>query len=348
VIEVVRVGGNQSNAWDQYISYRGDTTFVDRFCWSWMAGMVYNLPVYNYLARTTRGVTAGILSLVHTRHPLLGNYLATAPFANWGGYYADTPEAHEALIGQASLLRHELHADYLVLRLRGADQPAPPGWQVDRSRSWYMLELKPDPEASLAGFGQNLRSKVRRSLKQGFSARWGGSELAGEFHACMLHCMRELGSPYHKVEYIHSLLSTFGQDARIVLVDAPGKKAIGAGMVIQVRDGAVLYHGNILKAHRSGYAGNFLYFTILATLGAEGLRWLDMGRSLSGSGNEAFKMEWRPQKHELVEWYDMDTGGTLPGLNQQNPKFRLAQLIWRRLPLPIAGSIGPQLIWGLL
>ncbi len=345
---VERAGEAHRVEWDQYVDRRCDTTFVDRFHWARMAGAVYNLTAYNYLAREPGGKVSGMLSLVHTRHPLLGNYLATAPFANWGGFYADHGGARESLLAQARQLRQELGADYVVLRLQSADLPPPPGWQADLCRSWYKVELNPDPQALMKDFSQNLRSKVRRSLKQGFSTRWGGLDLAEEFHACMLRCMRELGSPYHSPGYIRSLVSTLGQDARVILVDAPGERAIGAGMVIKVHDGAVLYHGNIFKAYRSRYAGNFLYFNILSTLGSQGLHWLDMGRSLSGSGNEAFKMEWGAQKIELAEWYNLAKEGPLPALNQNNPRFQLAQWGWPRLPVPLAAAFGPKLIWGLL
>jgi hypothetical protein len=72
-----------------------------------------------------------------------------------------------------------------------------------------------------------------------------------------------------------------------------------------------------------------------------------MGRSLIGSGNEVFKMKWNPQKQVLAYWYYLRKIHGVPGLNQKNPKFRLAIWMWQRMPAFIVRLIGPALIRGL-
>jgi hypothetical protein len=72
-----------------------------------------------------------------------------------------------------------------------------------------------------------------------------------------------------------------------------------------------------------------------------------MGRSLIGSGNETFKMKWKPRKQTLCYWYSLKKGAELPGLNQKNPKFRFAIWTWKRLPAFVVRALGPSLIKGL-
>jgi len=74
---------------------------------------------------------------------------------------------------------------------------------------------------------------------------------------------------------------------------------------------------------------------------------LDLGRSLIGSGNETFKMKWRPRKKQLAYWYALTPGQQLPALNQKNPKFQLAISLWKRLPVFVIRPLGPLLIKGL-
>jgi hypothetical protein len=74
---------------------------------------------------------------------------------------------------------------------------------------------------------------------------------------------------------------------------------------------------------------------------------LDLGRSLIGSGNETFKMKWRPRKKELAYWYTLMPGQQLPALHQKNPKFQLAISLWKRLPAFVVRPFGPFLIKGL-
>jgi FemAB-related protein (PEP-CTERM system-associated) len=349
MVKLLSSGQEMRQTWTDYVSGFPQTTFTDLWEWGELVEQVYGLSQYRYLALDSiTGNPVGLLALTKTRHPILGHYLATAPFANWGGFYAQTAEAKRILLQQAKALNQQLSTDYVVLRLPVDDSPPPEGWRLDTSRAWYSLPLPHTADALLSGFGQNLRSKVRRSLKKGFVARWGGREMIEEFHATMIRCMRELGSPYHDHVYLGRMLALLGGAVRLVLVDAPGAPGIGAGLTLDVHDGTVLYHGNILHKYRSDYAGNFLYYAITTDAIVRGRKWLDMGRSLADSGNESFKMEWGPQRKMLAEWYALPAGHSLPGLNQNNPRFRLARWIWKRLPISAARSLGPGFIRGLL
>ena len=79
----------------------------------------------------------------------------------------------------------------------------------------------------------------------------------------------------------------------------------------------------------------------------KGLSTLDLGRSLKGSGNETFKLKWKPHKQSLAYWYILRPGATLPDLNQKNPRFQFAIWLWQRLPDFVIRPLGPFLIKGL-
>jgi hypothetical protein len=102
-----------------------------------------------------------------------------------------------------------------------------------------------------------------------------------------------------------------------------------------------------LRRFRSDYAGEFLYWMALERYCRKGFKVFDLGRSLIGSGNETFKMKWRPRKKHLAYWYALMPGGRLPELNQKNPKFQLAIQVWKRLPAFVVRPLGPLLIKGL-
>ena len=80
---------------------------------------------------------------------------------------------------------------------------------------------------------------------------------------------------------------------------------------------------------------------------SKGFKVLDLGRSLIGSGNEVFKMKWKPRKQLLAYWYILLKGHDLPELNQKNPKLQAAIWVWKRLPAFIVRAIGPFLIKGV-
>ncbi|MFM8368531.1 MAG: hypothetical protein ACKOBD_07210, partial [Chloroflexota bacterium] len=80
----------------------------------------------------------------------------------------------------------------------------------------------------------------------------------------------------------------------------------------------------------------------------KGCTTFDLGRSLIGSGNDAFKSKWAPEKKPLAYWYWLAPGHELPSLNQKNPKFRIAIATWKRLPSFIVRPLGPYIIGGLV
>jgi hypothetical protein len=127
----------------------------------------------------------------------------------------------------------------------------------------------------------------------------------------------------------------------------PHGELAGAGVFIFQEDTATNLHANILRRFRPEYAGEYLYWSAIERYSCTGFKTFDLGRSLIGSGNESFKMKWRPRKVPLAYWYALSPGSPLPGLNQQNPKFQLAIRVWKQLPSFAVRWLGPMLIKGV-
>jgi FemAB-related protein (PEP-CTERM system-associated) len=321
--------------------------FVARDSWSRFVWEAYRIPAYR-LEASEAGRVAGVLSLSHVTHPLFGNYLSTAPFASYGGLAFDSLAARDALLAGAAAQARARAASYTVVRFSGDEQAPPNGWVQQPIYATYLLELPPAPDALLASFSSDHRSHVRRGLKKGFSVRFGGRELLDEAYSVIARSMHELGSPYHPRSYLRAMLEWMADDLEFAVVyDARGRTA-GAGAFISDGRVSTNLHANILRRYRRDYAGEFLYWSAILRCYERGLQAFDMGRSLIGSGNEAFKMKWKPRRRLLSYWYNLEPGAHLPGLNQKNPKFRLAIWAWKRLPFAIAQALGPSMIRGLV
>jgi hypothetical protein len=78
-----------------------------------------------------------------------------------------------------------------------------------------------------------------------------------------------------------------------------------------------------------------------------GCRRFDFGRSKQGTGAYAFKKNWGFMPQPLRYRYLLAPGATVPENNPLNPKFRLFIAAWKRLPLPVAGLLGPPIVRGL-
>lgn len=327
-------------------SLGGPATFTAQDSWSELVRTIYGYPVFRFETELEGDVT-GLLALTHVKHPIFGSYLATAPFGSYGGLAFSSPEARDLLLDAARKLAASLGVDYVNIRFDAADQTPPPGWIQHPVYCTYLMDLSPNIESLLSNFSSDHRNHIRKSLKKGFVVKFGHLDLLDDVYEALARCMHELGSPYHAKTYLKTMAELLGDRLEFVVLYAPDGKLAGGGVFIQHGKTVTNLHANILYAYRSSYAGEFLYWQAITRYAARGLDVFDMGRSLVGSGNETFKMKWRPRKQQLAYWYALKPYAELPALNQKNPKFQLAIRLWKRLPAFIIRPLGPFLIKGL-
>ncbi len=77
--------------------------FVGLDSWMFFTKKVYGFPVYRIVSQVDDSVN-GWLALVHVKHPIFGNYLATSPFGSYGGFGYANLEARDALLKKAQEL----------------------------------------------------------------------------------------------------------------------------------------------------------------------------------------------------------------------------------------------------
>lgn len=324
-------------------------TFTALDPWLQVVRRVYGYPIYRMETEIESQVT-GVLSLTHVRHPIFGNYLTSAPFGSYGGLAFASPEARDLLLAEARLLAAETGAEYVNLRWSDGSGPAqevPQGWTQHAVYATYRLELNAEPESLLSAYSSDHRNHIRKSQKKGFIIKFGHLDLLEAAYEGLARSMHELGSPYHSKAYLRTLAESLGDNLEFCTLYTPDGKLAGAGVFIRQGRTVTNLHANILRAYRPQYAGEFLYWKTIERYCLKGFQVFDLGRSLIGSGNEAFKMKWKPSSEVLNYWYALKPGAALPALNQKNPKFALAISTWKRLPAFVVRPLGPLLIRGL-
>ena len=75
----------------------------------------------------------------------------------------------------------------------------------------------------------------------------------------------------------------------------------------------------------------------------EGLSRFNFGRCTPGSATHRFKSQWGAVDEPLF-WYQGRTTRIAGTPSADSAKFRLATKLWKRLPLPLANVLGPQLV----
>lgn len=319
--------------------------FVGLDHWLGFVHKTYYFPVYRIVSEV-RNEMDGWLALVRVKHLLFGDYLTTSPFGSYGGFTYSSLVSRDALLEKARLLGKELGVEYVNVRF-DADVEPPEGWMQHPVYATYLLDLQPDPQQLLSAYSSDHRNHIRKSLRKGFSTKFGHLDLLDDAYEALARSMHELGSPYHGKAYLSTMAESLGEALEFAVMYGPHAELVGAGVFILQGDRVTNLHANILRRFRSDYAGEFLYWSVIDRYCRKGLKTFDLGRSLIGSGNETFKMKWKPRKKLLAYWYALMHGAQPPELNQKNPKFQLAIQVWKRLPAFVVRPLGPFLIKGL-
>ncbi len=347
-MNVVAVTDENRYACEAYVRGRPDTTFVDGWPWHQVVQRAYGIAQFWYMALDGDDVR-GFLALSLSRNRLFGTYLTTAPFANQGGFYADGPEAADALLAQAIELHAEVGAKYTLVRRLSEDTAAPDGWLSDPSYATFYLPLNPDPERFYAEHLRSIvRNRIKKARKHRMTVRFGHTELVEDFWPVINRAVRDLGSPYHSRQYLDAVMAEHGTDAQLAVLYTEGGKPIGGSLLMHNPNAVSQLHVVCIKEYWSAYANDLLYWSVIEECCKRGLATFDMGRSLIGTGNERFKMKWRPERRPIDNWYYVGAGQKLPSLNQNNPKYDHARALWKHFPLPLAKLVGPRVMSGIL
>ncbi|HLO14856.1 MAG TPA: GNAT family N-acetyltransferase, partial [Anaerolineales bacterium] len=314
--------------------------------WLSFVWQVYHFPLYRILSQKNNEID-GWLALVHIKHPFFGDYLTTSPFGSYGGFAYLSVTVRDALLEKVRVLASDLGVEYVNVRFEAGEEPPPEDWIQHPVYATYRVDLSTEPDQLMSKYSSDHRNHIRKSLKKGFSIKFGHLDLLADVYEAIARSMHELGSPYHRKSYLRTMAESLGEALEFAVVYGPHSELVGAGVFIIESKMVTNLHANILRRFRSDYAGEFLYWSAIERYCRKGLRCFDLGRSLMGSGNETFKMKWRPHRQLLAYWYALMPGQVLPELNQKNPKFRAAIWMWQHLPAFVVRPLGPFLIKGL-
>ncbi|HLO31589.1 MAG TPA: GNAT family N-acetyltransferase [Anaerolineales bacterium] len=327
-------------------SLAGSAGFVGLEPWLSFVWQVYHFPLYRILSQKNNEID-GWLALVHIKHPFFGDYLTTSPFGSYGGFAYLSVTVRDALLEKVRVLASDLGVEYVNVRFEAGEEPPPEDWIQHPVYATYRVDLSTEPDQLMSKYSSDHRNHIRKSLKKGFSIKFGHLDLLADVYEAIARSMHELGSPYHRKSYLRTMAESLGEALEFAVVYGPHSELVGAGVFIIESKMVTNLHANILRRFRSDYAGEFLYWSAIERYCRKGLRCFDLGRSLMGSGNETFKMKWRPHRQLLAYWYALMPGQVLPELNQKNPKFRAAIWMWQHLPAFVVRPLGPFLIKGL-
>ena len=93
--------------------------------------------------------------------------------------------------------------------------------------------------------------------------------------------------------------------------------------------------------YRRDYVGYVLYWELIKQACERGHTRFHLGRSTKDSGGETFKRKWNAELEQLYWHYLLRGRASMPSLNPDNPKYRLAIGAWQKLPVAVTQVVGP-------
>ena len=324
--------------WDTFLRAHQHSSFYH--CFGWRRLNQEQLGHKSvYLEARSGGSVVGILPLVLTNSRLLGRILCSMPFVNYGGPLAVDAETTQRLLEEAQRHATRIRANYLEIRCAApleADLP------VQLHKVSMTLALEADPEMLWSKFTSKHRTNIRRAYKDGLTVVAGGLELLSEFCAVMQRSWRDLGTPLYAPGYFKAIVDAFPDQTRIFVCRRNGEPTAVAfnGYFAATVEG--MWAGTTPAGHEL-QANYVLYWEMIKHACERGFRRYHLGRSTAGSGAEQFKKKWNAVTTQLYWYHYRPDGRKDTFLNVDNPKFRAAIAVWRKLPLWATRVLGPPI-----
>lgn len=337
-MRVTRYEGS-SDAWDAFVREQPGATPFHLAGWRDVLEEVHGHDC-PYLAATDEdGELLGALPLVRVKSPLFGHYLVSMPFVNYGGPLGEG-RAVRRLADAAAELAGSEGADLLELRSR---EPVDTSLDVSHRKITVVLDLPEEgSEALWKALASKVRSQVRRPRKEGVEVRFGRDQLEPFYDVFARH-MRDLGTPAQPLAFFESMAETFPEwmwFGAAWLDDEP----VAGGCGFRWSGEFEITWASDLMEYRKIAPNMLLYWSFMERACDEGLRRFNFGRCTPGSGTHRFKSQWGTRDEKLW-WYRWSGDeGVEATPSPDDDAWSWGPVIWRKLPVPLATRLGPQIV----
>lgn len=285
------------------------------------------------------GEIVGVLPLALCKGLRGGKSLISTAYGVYGGPIGVDQDVEHALFREAERQALELGVGRLELRCL-----EDPGLDLPKAdlHATFIKDLPENPADVLPGMPKKSRADARKARKsfglQLVEGRWYLPDLVRLFH----QNKRSLGSPALPPSFFERLLNTFGDKATVHVVKKDGE-TLAAVMSFLFRDQVLAYYsGTADGVDRNFKASCFMYMALQEWSVENGYRVFDFGRSRKDSGAFSFKARQGFEPRDLHVSFRLVKDQGLPTFNPSNPKTKILQQTWSRLPLGVTQRLsGP-------
>lgn len=328
------------------VAQSGNDFYADER-WLDLIQTVYGYRVTRLVVRGADGALRGALPVCALSSPLTGRRVVSIPFSDTCSMVAaDAATAHQ-LLDQAVELGRQHRARYVELRTGPSAVMAERDDFVaaDNYVSWR-LALAGGEDSVWSGVQKPVQRQVRKSRKLGVTIRFAQQRADMDLYH-RLHVGTRTGKhgmPAQPRAFFQGLWDRFSADGTVQVLFAEYEGQTIAGMVLFAAGDTVHYAYGASEERLLHLApNNLLMWGSIAWAIGKGYRFFDMGRTArDNQGLMEFKRKWGAVADPLPYYYSPRVAG-LASTSEASRKYQILTACWKRLPQPIAASLGGML-----
>jgi FemAB-related protein (PEP-CTERM system-associated) len=331
-------GSGMENSWDSYVRGHSQGTVFHLAAWQRLIRNSFGHKPMHIVAHDEGGRIIGILPLFLVRSRIFGRMLISTPQAAYGGILADSDSVANTILEQARIVAKENAVRFLELRsYRNSlnhSNLTPKDLYVT-----FRQELHADSEKNMLAIPRKTRAEIREGIRNGLEFKIDEADV-NAFYQVYSRSVHDLGTPVFSKRLFANGLKEFGPDCRIFSVHWQGK-IVAAVWTLFYKAEVVPYYGGSIREYNRLAVNNFMYWMLIQYGCEHGYKIFDFGRSKKGTGSFDFKKRWGMTMEDLPYQYHLECQKSMPDTSPLNPKFSLSIRLWRKLPLPVANTLGP-------
>jgi len=338
----VNYSDSMKNEWDEFALSQGTIYHMSAFRQILLSSFGYKCG-YHAIVDKHNSICA-LIPLIVGRTLGLKNAGVSLPFVNYTDICANSEAALQFAMSSILSLKDKYSLDYIEIRLKDQDLDNP-AWQLNSRNHTFVLPLEGGEENVLSLATSSCRNHVRKTYKNNwFTVSFDSSHLE-DFYKVYVKRMKQLGSPAPDIRFFYCFFEYLPKNTSLltVLDQATGDVIGGMLLLISPRNATVYYpYGANVVEYNSKYLNNFMYWEAVKFGIRMKMRYLDLGRSQTGSGTYKYKEQWGAHAEQLKYLvYDGYGEGAGP---PDREKLSIFVELWKKIPAYITNRVGKQLI----
>lgn len=331
-MSITELDHTKFEAWNEFVRGNEAGTFFHLAEWKNVLERSFRCQTF-YLLSEEGGNIKGVLPLALVKRPIFGPALISSPLSVYGGGLGACEELEQAAAKKAE----ELGVQYLELRTQESE-----GQEWPKSDRFFTFRrgLSKDHEENLKAIPRKQRAEVRKGIDANLQTNV--NQDIDLFYKIYATSVRNLGTPVFPKKYLGSLIDVFGEDLEITTI-AHDDKPLTSVLSFKYKDQILPYYGGGLPEARSHSAYPYMYWKVMEKATNENINVFDFGRSMKGSGAFSFKKNFGFEPTPLAYRYHLVKSNEMPDMDPDNPRNKMLTSAWKKLPLPIANTVGPIL-----